>query len=190
MLESEFDEIIEELVDSYGQNHFPPKVVGRIWAIFKNLTKEEFRNGLDLIIEETPYAPTIARLRKALKAALDKNNANDRMKKMEELRKDNYCQVCGCGGLVNAISASNGLNYSYRCCYCQAANILRLSTKIPTWTEERRSRFFLMTDNNFPKAKETQNRIMLGVSRAGRKEYEPDTNLKSTIDDLCKRFSM
>ena len=60
------------------------------------------------------------------------------------------CNLCQDSGFVTAISRDDGLHYAFRCLACQAAEVRRLSDKIPEWSKWRLPEYYLWGDDPGP----------------------------------------
>ena len=154
-----------ELRDYFGDNAFPPKQSQILWQIFEPLAASEFRAVIQAVIEENARTPTIAAFRKAGGALI-----RDALKRRQQERTAELdaapvkCRACQNTGLMSALRRESPQHeVSFRCPYCEAAKIRRLSHKIVLWIDELKTRYepFPLTGVGFERA-------MKGMTAAAR----------------------
>lgn len=125
MERNEFNAVMKEIGDYFGEKNFPPKVSDVVWQVVRRISKQEFRQVVNVLVEESTRPPSPAAIRKAAgpyirNAELAWRNAE--IKKLEG--QTERCMACGGSGYVFAMDRENpALEYSFACHQCHAPRV-------------------------------------------------------------------
>ena len=151
MLREEFDEVINELIDSYGQNKYPPRSVDKLWFAIKFISQKEFQHAVDQIVEDGYGYPNTMKIRKALSASIQRHKTNEKKKKIDSfISSGDGCEKCGNTGFVTAFLKENPFaEYAFKCPFCDVAELMSISSDFVTWDNGKTDKFIPVSMTHF-----------------------------------------
>ena len=135
MTRSEFNNIMTELTDNFGEKIYPPARISIIWAAVQGLDGGEFRGILRHLVMNERFAPAPGKIISACYESLNRQMVAEKRKKLEELQASGtQCRWCGNCGTVSAHPKDprikRGQPFAFRC-DCAAGDIS--GTALPVW---------------------------------------------------------
>lgn len=148
---ADFKDVMNQLVDYYGDKAFSPHARSILWRILSPLSRSEALRVIELVAEEHSRAPSIAAIKKA--AAPYLRDAETRRQRLEierlEQMREGRCQSCDFTGYVLALSRADlTIEYSFRCPSCPAARARRIDERIQQWSDELKTNFIPVSFRN------------------------------------------
>jgi ribosomal protein L37AE/L43A len=139
----EFEKLMGELRDYYGEKGFPPKSATVIFRLVKDLTPGEFSQVIEQLTEQEVRAPSPAVIKRQAQPLINRARERRQRQKLEELeRSGTFCVYCGHSGYVTALKRTSPCaEFSFRCPFCPATKVRRQSEKIPFWSDEWKADF-------------------------------------------------
>jgi len=96
MTRNEFIKVFCNVIDLYGEKHYPAVRQNLIYDVVKNLSQDIFTKIVNEIIGNERYAPLLDDFKKYAKPFLAEYNA----KFISEIRKNNMCSKCDSFGVI------------------------------------------------------------------------------------------
>jgi hypothetical protein len=132
---------MKRLTDVYSEKSYPRERIAQIWKIVGELDYRDFDRIVSQLILENATAPMGGKIRELA----DRPLALLREKRSRELQEQaslERCSKCEGHGTVSAIHRTISANpYTFRCPFCNAAEILGLAERIPLWNDKHNETF-------------------------------------------------
>lgn len=124
MIQIEFDNLINELVQVYGERSFPSAVKKRIWNYCQDMTKAQFHGAVTWAIDNLDKAPRISYFK-------TRTNLTPQL-------APKGCPSCDEGRIYKTDTQRIGQPVVFRC-FCEAG--WHWSSDIPIWNESYAKRY-------------------------------------------------
>lgn len=138
MNDKEFGTVMNLLVETFGERHYPPPTSSRIWRIVRRITKAEFENAVERLCEDQRHAPLAGEIRRVCAPALQR--AREAWIRSQVGDIGQKCRWCD--NTAHCFAVKNGaehLQFQFRC-QCRAADIID-PKGLPAWNVTREREF-------------------------------------------------
>ncbi len=122
MKRQEFEAITRDhLLDDWGEKHYPPMAVAKLWRVVMDIAGGEYRQSLEALSLTAIRAPSLAQIRAACMPAIMRAREHVRSEAMKTLEP---CVMCDTTGWIISLSRQNPLiEVAFICTFCTAAKI-------------------------------------------------------------------
>lgn len=137
----EFATSMSRLRDYFGDKSYPPRTESVIYRIVSPISRSEFEQVIEILVEENQRPPTPGQIKRAAGHYLRRAEEARRAAIVRAINAGATCRICGNSGhMLALLRSSPEKEFSFRCSYCRAAEGLRL-TAIPLWRDELKDQF-------------------------------------------------
>ncbi len=160
MNNAEFSSGMGRLRDYFGDKAYTPKVETIIWRLVSAISRAEFEQVIEALVEEHQRPPTPALIKRAALPYIRKAEEAKRAAMVKGISSEASCRICGNSGhMLALLRSSPDKEFSFRCGYCRAGEMLRLNGILP-WSDDFKDRYIPVSLklDSFSAARELQNK--------------------------------
>lgn len=139
MNHAEFSTTMAQLTETYGERMYPPRRINQIREAVQNLTAEQWEDVVGQLIGSRVQAPMVPTIMEVAGPFFEANDRAEIARLDSQIGRFEECRWCTYRGTILAkVRPTEDMGEThtpaaFRCPYCSAWSVRRVSKKIPLW---------------------------------------------------------